>query len=240
MCSALRDQTALIAAALFPMSSIRAGVASVGRSTAQGLFNMSTPVSRENAQPGDLIFFTGTYSAGTPVTHVGIYIGNGQMIHAGDPVQYANTIRPTGPNIFTHLGVSQQLKIGGNKLNPKIDKLARDIEKTEKKIADLQKKLELFREEKTRLENEDYGDIGRDFHLHPEGAAEFLKAHRAGTLTIPEAAPLRGEQRPAMKNKERNVLAALVLCMSAIALPVTAYASTGSDTTPPTSFRYIK
>lgn len=68
----------------------QSGVASVGRSTAQGLFNMSTPVSRENAQPGDLIFFTGTYSAGTPVTHVGIYIGNGQMIHAGDPVQYAN------------------------------------------------------------------------------------------------------------------------------------------------------
>lgn len=33
-------------------------------------------------------------------------------------------------------------------MNPKIDKLARDIEKTEKKIADLQKKLELFREEK--------------------------------------------------------------------------------------------
>ena len=68
----------------------QSGVANVGRSTAQGLFNMSTPVSRENAQPGDLIFFTGTYSAGTPVTHVGIYIGNGQMIHAGDPVQYAN------------------------------------------------------------------------------------------------------------------------------------------------------
>ena len=44
-------------------------------------------------------------------------------------------------------------------MNPKIDKLARDIEKTEKKIADLQKKLELFKEEKTRLENEDYGDI---------------------------------------------------------------------------------
>lgn len=41
-------------------------------------------------------------------------------------------------------------------MNPKIDKLARDIEKTEKKIADLQKKLELFKEEKTRLENEDY------------------------------------------------------------------------------------
>ena len=79
-------------------------------------------------------------------------------------------------------------------MNPKIDKLARDIEKTEKKIADLQKKLELFKEEKTRLENEDYGDIGRDFHLTPKELAEFLKEHRAGTLTVPEGAPPAGEQ----------------------------------------------
>lgn len=79
-------------------------------------------------------------------------------------------------------------------MNPKIDKLARDIEKTEKKIADLQKKLELFKEEKTRLENEDYGDIGRDFHMTPKELVEFLKAHRAGTLTVPEAAPPAGEQ----------------------------------------------
>ena len=125
-------------------------------------------------------------------------------------------------------------------MNPKIDKLARDIEKTEKKIADLQKKLELFKEEKTRLENEDYGDIGRDFHMTPKELAEFLKAHRAGTLTVPEAAPPAGEQEAAMKNKVRNVLAALVLCMSAVVLPVTAYASTGSDTTPPTLTATLK
>ena len=67
---------------------------------------MSTPVSRENAQPGDLISFTGTYSAGTPVTHVGIYIGNGQMIQPGTRYSMPISIRPTGPNIFTHLGVS--------------------------------------------------------------------------------------------------------------------------------------
>ena len=66
------------------------GVGNVGRQTAQGLYNLCTPVSKENMQPGDLIFFTGTYSTATPVTHVGIYIGDGKMIHCGDPISYAN------------------------------------------------------------------------------------------------------------------------------------------------------
>jgi murein DD-endopeptidase MepM/ murein hydrolase activator NlpD len=66
------------------------GAGSVGRTTAQGLYNMTTPITPQDAEPGDLIFFTRTYSAGTPVTHIGIYIGNGKMIHAGDPVQYAD------------------------------------------------------------------------------------------------------------------------------------------------------
>lgn len=66
------------------------GVGSVGRQTAQGLYNLCAPVSRENMQPGDLVFFTGTYSAATPVTHVGIYVGGGRMIHCGKPISYAN------------------------------------------------------------------------------------------------------------------------------------------------------
>lgn len=66
------------------------GVGDVGRLGAQGLFNITTPVSRENAQPGDLIFFTGTYSCANPVSHVGIYVGGGRMIHCGDPISYAS------------------------------------------------------------------------------------------------------------------------------------------------------
>lgn len=66
------------------------GVGSVGRQKAQGLYNLCTPVSREDMQPGDLVFFTGTYSAATPVTHVGIYVGGGRMIHCGKPISYAN------------------------------------------------------------------------------------------------------------------------------------------------------
>lgn len=65
------------------------GVCNVGRLSAQGLYNISTPVPASNAQPGDLVFFKGTYD--TPgISHVGIYVGGGRMLHCGDPIQYAN------------------------------------------------------------------------------------------------------------------------------------------------------
>ena len=58
-----------------------------GRLGAQGLYNISTRVSLP--RPGDLVFFTGTYD--TPgVSHVGIYVGDGWMLHCGDPIGYAN------------------------------------------------------------------------------------------------------------------------------------------------------
>lgn len=61
----------------------------VGRLSAQGLYNICTPVTRSNARPGDLVFFIGTYD--TPgISHVGIYVGNSMMIHCGDPITYAN------------------------------------------------------------------------------------------------------------------------------------------------------
>lgn len=62
----------------------------VGRLGAQGLYDICTPVSSQQAKPGDLIFFKGTYD--TPgVSHVGIYAGGGMMIHCGStPISYAN------------------------------------------------------------------------------------------------------------------------------------------------------
>ena len=67
----------------------QSGVCNTGRLGAQGLYNISTSVSSANARPGDLIFFVGTYD--TPgVSHVGIYVGGGKMLHCGDPIQYAD------------------------------------------------------------------------------------------------------------------------------------------------------
>ena len=66
------------------------GVCNMGRLTAQGIYDICMPVSPEEARPGDIIFFTGTYDAGEPVTHVGIYAGDGQMIHCGNPIQYTS------------------------------------------------------------------------------------------------------------------------------------------------------
>lgn len=65
------------------------GLVNTGRLGAQGLYNVCTPVSREDAKPGDLVFFVGTYD--TPgVSHVGIYVGDGVMLHCGDPIQYSS------------------------------------------------------------------------------------------------------------------------------------------------------
>ena len=61
----------------------------VGRTTANGLWNKCQKISEAEAKPGDLVFFKGTYD--TPgMSHTGIYLGNGMMVSAGDPIKYAN------------------------------------------------------------------------------------------------------------------------------------------------------
>ena len=66
------------------------GVHNLPRTTAQGIYDQCTPVSAAEAKAGDIIFFTGTYNSAGPVSHVGIYCGNGVMIHCGDPIKYAS------------------------------------------------------------------------------------------------------------------------------------------------------
>ena len=61
----------------------------VGRTTANGLWNKCQHISEAEAKPRDLVFFKGTYD--TPgMSHTGIYLGNGMMVSAGDPIKYAN------------------------------------------------------------------------------------------------------------------------------------------------------
>lgn len=62
---------------------------SVGRQTANGLKNLCDIIPPSEAKPGDLIFFQGTYAT-AGASHVGIYVGNGMMIHCGNPISYAS------------------------------------------------------------------------------------------------------------------------------------------------------
>jgi cell wall-associated NlpC family hydrolase len=61
----------------------------VGRQTANGLWQSSQHISESEAKPGDLVFFEGTYDV-EGASHVGIYVGDGMMISAGDPIKYSN------------------------------------------------------------------------------------------------------------------------------------------------------
>ena len=62
----------------------------VGRQTANGLIGKCDIIPKSEAKPGDLIFFQKTYNT-SGASHVGIYVGNGMMIHCGNPISYAST-----------------------------------------------------------------------------------------------------------------------------------------------------
>jgi hypothetical protein len=64
----------------------------VGRLGARMLYSsVCTPVSPASAKPGDLVFFHSTYKTKTPgISHVGIYVGDGMMLHCGNPIGFAD------------------------------------------------------------------------------------------------------------------------------------------------------
>ena len=78
----------------------------VGRLGARGLKNICDIIPPDQAKPGDLIFFHHTYDAPDPsdATHVGIYVGDGMMIHCGNPISYASTESNYWQNHFLCFG----------------------------------------------------------------------------------------------------------------------------------------
>ena len=61
----------------------------IGRQTAEGIRQLCYYVPPEDARPGDIVFFEHTYDT-AGASHVGIYVGDGMMIHCGEPVQYTS------------------------------------------------------------------------------------------------------------------------------------------------------
>lgn len=80
------------------------GVHNLPRTTAQGIYDQCIPVAPSEAKPGDIIFFTGTYHSPDPVSHVGIYCGNGIMAHAGDPIRQVSINTPYWQSHFYSFG----------------------------------------------------------------------------------------------------------------------------------------
>ena len=69
-------------------------------------------------------------------------------------------------------------------MNPKIEKLAKDIEKTKAKIAEQQARLRDLEKQKTELENTDFVAVARSYHLTPQELAEFLKTRQIGRAHV--------------------------------------------------------
>ena len=81
------------------------GVKNMPRTTAWGIYKTyCNPVSPSEAKAGDIIFFKNTYDSGSPISHVGIYAGNGMMIHAGDPIRFVSINTPYWREYFYGFG----------------------------------------------------------------------------------------------------------------------------------------
>lgn len=82
-------------------------------------------------------------------------------------------------------------------MNPKIEKVEKEIEKTKAKIAEQQAKLRKLEEQKTELENTDYVAVARSYHLTPQELADFLKSRQAA----PEKAAVSQKQEDVNEEK---------------------------------------
>ena len=80
------------------------GVRNTGRLGATSLYGACRKISAEEAKPGDIIFFEGTISGEDGITHCGIYVGDGYMLHCGSPIGYADLSESYWQNHFYGYG----------------------------------------------------------------------------------------------------------------------------------------
>ena len=81
------------------------GVKNMPRTTAYDIYkSYCKPISKSEAKAGDIIFFKNTYKSGTPISHVGIYAGDGMMIHAGNPIRFVSIDTPYWKEHFYGFG----------------------------------------------------------------------------------------------------------------------------------------
>ena len=78
--------------------------------TAQQQYDVTQHIPLSEAQAGDLVFFHSTYNAGSYITHVGIYLGNNRMFHAGDPIGYADLTSPLLATAFSGSRTNQTMR----------------------------------------------------------------------------------------------------------------------------------
>ena len=146
---------------------------SLGRLGAQGLYNICSRTS--SPRPGDLVFFVGTYDT-AGISHVGIYVGDGWMLHCGDPISYANlNSRATGSPISTptencfdrrfFMAISKSAKIQA------------EIEKVTAKINEQQARLKELEQKKLEAENSEIVEIVRGMSVSPSPTCPLLLQH---------------------------------------------------------------
>ena len=133
----------------------------VGRLGAQGLYNICTPTS--SPKPGDLVFFKGTYD--TPgVSHCGIYVGDGKMLHCGDPIGYANLNTSYWQSHFLRLRAFT-VTGGFEMATTKSMKIQAEIDKVKAKISEQQARLKELEQKKLEAENSEIVDIVRGMSI---------------------------------------------------------------------------
>ena len=154
----------------------------VGRLGASGLLGICTRVSSANVQPGDLIFFEGTYDT-TGASHVGIYVGNNMMIHCGDPIQYARIDTSYWQSHFLAFGRLPNPE--GGKMNPKVIKLREEREKNSEKISSLQARNKKIDADIMAIENTDIIGMVREHGFSPDMLMELIKAAKGNPIPAP-------------------------------------------------------